>query len=364
MKASSPFESFQRNLSFLSPQAWLGIHHALRKQIPNSDYVFHMMSLWLKHILIPFLILTSVTCTPFNSSSTRFLTCGKRAALATFVSPMAISQTVEVLPSVKTIVDRLRLWKLFRKEAESDAIEALSSAISSNLALRTSSCDIYFPSETKSDGKQKAMLFIPGLCVDHTAYASIASRMASEGNIIVAVLSLEPFRLADEHFVDLKELRKCMQTVTNLWNDRNGSKNSSLDWSIGGHSYGAYAAMRLAPDLATYLKKSAIDKIKTVMWAAGNREEFMTDLSQRDDIDAIVLLGSNDSICSLNEDSKRYLQSCLPCYTCLEYIKGANHDNFASYHCQSDTIQISRLEQQKQVSRKTIGFLFDHSYHP
>lgn len=359
MKASS-FVSFRRNLSFLSPRSWIGVHNALKRQIPNSDFVFRMVSVWLIHILIPFLLLTTLGCIPLNSPSTRIGTCARRSFVVTCISPMAITQTAQVLPHMTSIANRLRLWSAFRKEAELDASDALASALSNETALRSSHCDIYFPRETTANDRQKAMLFIPGFCVDHTAYARIASLMASEGNIIVAVLSLEPFRLADQHLLDLVELRACMKTVTKIWNQRSGYRNNLLDWSIGGHSYGGYAAMRLAPDLATHLNKSSNDKIKTVVWAAGNREEFITDLSHRDDIDAIVLLGSNDGLCSFDKTSRSFLQLNLPRSACIEYIEGANHENFASYPGESGSIEISRLEQHEQVSRKTIGFLFDH----
>jgi hypothetical protein len=281
--------------------------------------------------------------------------------VVTCISPMAITQTAEVLPHMTTIANRLRLWSTLRKEAELDASEALASALSNDRALRNYHCDIYFPRERTANDRQKAMLFIPGFCVDHTAYASIASQMASKGNMIVAVLSLEPLRLADQHFLDLVELRSCMKTVTKIWNQRSGYRNNFLDWSIGGHSYGGYAAMRLAPDLATHLNKSSKDKIKTVIWAAGNRKEFITDLSHRDDIDAMVLLGSNDRLCCFDETSRTFLELRLPRSACIEYIEGANHENFASYPAgENGDIVISRLEQHDQVSRKTIGFLLDH----
>lgn len=237
MKASS-FISFRRNLFFLSPRSWIGVHNALKRQIPNSDFVFRMVIVWLIHILVPFLLLTTLACLPFNSTSTTIVTCARRSLVVTCISPMAITQTAEVLPHMTTIANRLRLWSTLRKEAELDASEALASALSNDRALRNYHCDIYFPRERTANDRQKAMLFIPGFCVDHTAYASIASQMASKGNMIVAVLSLEPLRLADQHFLDLVELRSCMKTVTKIWNQRSGYRNNFLDWSIGGHSYG------------------------------------------------------------------------------------------------------------------------------
>ena len=50
---------------------------------------------------------------------------------------MALTKTAQVRPHVKSTANRLRIIKLFRKEAELDAIEALSSALSDYLALRS-----------------------------------------------------------------------------------------------------------------------------------------------------------------------------------------------------------------------------------
>ena len=126
--------------------SWIGVHNALKRQIPNSDFVFRMVSVWLIHILIPFLLLTTIACIPLNSPSTSIVSCARRSFVITCVSPiMVITQSAEVLPHMATIANRLRLWSAFRKEAEQDASEALASAISIDTALRNSQCNLYFP---------------------------------------------------------------------------------------------------------------------------------------------------------------------------------------------------------------------------
>ena len=336
--------------------------------MPNSATVFAIIAAWFKNVLIPFLLLTIAIHGPFSSSSSqvRLGTSVKRAAIVTCISPLSIMQTAATIPHVKTIVGRLYLWKLFRVEADQEALTSLSSNVSTGLALRTLRFDVFFPNKFKirgkleKNGKQKAMLFLPGFMVDHTSYASIASRMASEGDIIVVVLSLEPLRIADEYLADLFELKQCIRSVTKLWNRRSKNNGGSLEWSIGGHSYGGYAAMRLAPQLADYLHTSSTDKLKVVVWASGNREDFLTDLSLRDDISALVLLGSNDRICKFDSAEKQRLDSYLPSDALIQSIGGGTHNNFASYPGQSvvnGVPGISRMEQHKKVSSATITFL-------
>ncbi len=110
------------------------------------------------------------------------------------------------------------------------------------------------PREATTNDRQKALLFIPGFCVDLTAYARIASQMTSEGNIIIAVISLETSRLADRHFLDLVELGSCMT----FWI---GALAAILT--------AGYAAMRLAPDLVIHLNNQVTIRSKML---AGPRE--------------------------------------------------------------------------------------------
>lgn len=363
---SQPLATFQRNLLFLSPRSWLGICNALHNQISNSDVVFNCLGDWFRSVLLHFFLLMLAMQDPTTTSSSHLVSKIRlnssfgRAALATCISPVVIAQTADIIPHTRTIADRLRLWKVFRQEADEDALMAISSGLVEDRVVRLSHADFFFPQNIVCHGKQKAMLFIPGMCVDHTAYASIASRIASEGNVIVVVMSLEPFRIADKYFVDMSELRKCIKTAENLYKKRCGTACVEVDWCLGGHSYGGYAAFRLAPSLAKYLHKSGHDKLKLVVWAAGDRKQFLTDLSLCEELDVLVLFGSRDELCDLNQGKNvRQLKSYLPKTAQLECIKGANHNNFASYKGILSTEFISRELQHSNVMNKTLRFLYN-----
>mmetsp|Transcript_3589 Transcript_3589/g.5427 ORF Transcript_3589/g.5427 Transcript_3589/m.5427 type:complete len:208 (-) Transcript_3589:34-657(-) len=205
------------------------------------------------------------------------------------------------------------------------------------------------------------MIFLPGALVDHTSYSSIASRIAHEGNMIVVVLSLEPLRLAGESLVELNNLKRAMRSVTKLWRQRYGCNKGELEWVIGGHSFGGYGAMRLAIKLAKFLGKSSQNKLKVVVWAAGNNPRFTTDLSAYDNISTLILLGSNDAICRLNSVAeKKALISNLPPESMVHSIKGGTHNNFACYPglaIFNGIPGIPRTKQHEQVSDNTMQFL-------
>mmetsp|Transcript_4904 Transcript_4904/g.9353 ORF Transcript_4904/g.9353 Transcript_4904/m.9353 type:complete len:377 (-) Transcript_4904:723-1853(-) len=367
-----PLATLGRNLLFLSPRSWLGVYNALHNQITDSDVLFQSLGEWFRSMLLHFLLLMLAIHNPSNIISSSTISNGNllskfrssssiwRASLATCISPMVIAQTVEIIPHTRTIANRLRLWKVLRQEADDDAFMAISSGVAEGRVVRCAHADFYFPKRVTCEGAQKAVLFIPGMCIDHTAYARIASRIASEGNVIVVVICLEPFRIADKHFVDMSELRKCMNTAEKLWNKRCGTDGSKLEWCLGGHSYGGYAALRLASSLGRFLHKSCNDKLKIVVWAAGDRKQFLTDLSLRDELDILVLYGSRDEVCDLNQDKVlRQLKSYLPNDVKFECIDGANHNNFASYKGIMSQEFISRKSQHFEVMDKTLCFLHD-----
>ena len=366
MKASWT-ASFQRNLSFLSPRTWRGIHNALKNQIPDSVITFKTISSWFYHILIPFLLLTTAIHQPYSHSKYPIGKSAQQAAVVTLLAPLTIMKTAETIPVIKTTLNRMYIWKLLRQEADQEALEILSRDRSIDLATRTSKFDIYFPTPnnlTQKNERQRAMLLIPGFLIDHTAYASIASRIALEGDIIVVVLSLEPLRVADNLLVELRDLNRCIRAATKLWNRKCGGKNNGqLEWSLGGHSYGGYAAMRLAPQLADHLNKSCTDKLKVLVWAAGDQKGFLTDLTQQANANIFVLLGTSDNFCNPDDKECQILKSYLPANTRIQFIDGGSHHNFASYSRECGKNDIARTEQHKQISFATTDFLknqYDH----
>lgn len=340
-------------VSFLKPSVWFGIYHALKKQIPDSDFIYTSISSWLKQVLITYLVITAAcynSLAPNLPFETRLCSSAARAVIVTAFAP----HTLQVLPQIEIITNRLSLWQALRQEPEPDAIEAIESAKSHGLISRKKSCDIFFPKVNQdSDRRVKAMLIIPGFCVSHESYAAIASKLAKEHGIIVAIQNLEPFRVADKYFLELKQIKNVMKTVQNEWRRRNVT--STIDeWCFSGHSLGGYSVMRLAPQLASFLKKNASNKLKIMVWGAGDKKEFLTDIKNFDNIKVNILLAKDDTYCNL-EDARKCLLSKLPEHK-FDIIDG-NHENFASY---SPSIsKVSRSEQHEQIVTKTCGFVLE-----
>ncbi len=370
--------------------------------------------------------------------------CMQRAALATLISPLSLCKTFETIPQVKLIFNRLRFFVAFRANAANEELSLLKHKVACGDAIRTSGYDVHFPSidndvddnvqqvkkvtngrgtgmyrgKNKSAStctgtiKQKAMIFIPGLLVDHTSYSTIASRIASEGNVIVVVMSLEPLRMAGEHSLELKDVKQVIRSVTKVWKrrckgkgDNNSISSSSndeveLEWSLSGHSFGGYGAMRLAPafvddqrqqqqrqqrrreqrqngkemHMNINEKQTQQDEnnIKVVVWGAGSFPNYVTDLSDRgDDIDVLIVLGSNDNICKFEtKNDLRSFQSKLPLpssssnnghkYGGIKFIKGGTHNQFANYpglEVVNGYPGITREKQYDQVVKATLDFL-------
>ena len=90
---------------------------------------------------------------------------------------------------------------------------------------------------------QQVLVFFPGALVEHMAYVGVASRLADQHGIIVAVINLEPVRLPwgrtsesrmvwlrrdiEQRIIQTKRLKSATPTTNN---------DCPLVWNIGGHS--------------------------------------------------------------------------------------------------------------------------------
>ena len=303
-----------------------------------------------------------------------------RAAIITGIAPWTISQTVSVLPQMEAVTKRLSLWQILRQEPDLDALETIEMTTSQNLVTCTKCCDIFFPpvgnnqnqiTAENDDVVEKpktammAMIIVPGFCVNHTSYATIASKIANQLGIIVVVQNLEPFRVADKHFVEMKQMKKVMNTVRKEWRKRRKSKNNNggtviSDWCFVGHSLGGYCVMRLAPQLGSYLQKSKTSKLKVMVWGCGDNKDYLTNLKSCENIQIQTILAKDDKFCNMY-DALTSLKDQLPeePNRIFDIVDGI-HNNFASYGPSSPSRvanNIPRSKQHQQIIEKTIEFL-------
>jgi hypothetical protein len=420
----------EKVIFFVQPKTWIGIIQALKEQIPNSAHLISdILKTFFMNIVASFLILqiTFSQLPPSNllgsSTSTRsiypfiiqpsqshlfkhhhlryntspsFITSQytpvKNVAAITLLSPYTIAIFHEqIMPQINIFMNRMRMWKKLRVQPDNDAIRCLEDSIATNEAIRNNLFDVYFPPPSlslsssnenmndKHEKAQKGLLLLPGAFIDHTSYSTIASKIAKKG-LIVAVLSMEPLRLALRGLgADTSDLKRAMQIIEREWiirsNDRsantkfNSTINSGIEWSIGGHSAGAYGAMRLSSSLKKLLvnKWKRQTKLKIVIWAAGNIERYVPDLSKyKEDMEALVILGSNDPYCNfLSNNSNTALLSIfisrLPPMSKCKMVEGGTHNNFASYSGPVEFNGVPGISKEKQhelIADATAKFIF------
>jgi pimeloyl-ACP methyl ester carboxylesterase len=131
--------------------------------------------------------------------------------------------------------------------------------------------------------------------------------------------------------------------------------NSTMEWTLMGHSMGCFAAMRLffhihqtmphqhqhrhARNTATRTTNDLLFGTKLVLWGITPFLPFVTDLSSFANKDAkvLVLQGSEDQLLKLLQSGQESLESSFPKNTRTEVIVGGTHDGFAHYIVPSTT---------------------------
>lgn len=281
------------------------------------------------------------------------------------------------------ILSRLRVVLSSRKHPDDSALEVLAERVRVGRALRRHAYDLYFPPTNEIDCRRDyipSLLFFPGFGVHHSAYADVASRISDYG-ILVAVVSLEPLRLAHKNLGGgLDDVRHLIQLAgEDMVVHRKRSHPDmkiNIEWALGGHSMGGYDALQLAECLKAntqnmhlILQDGSISRLgtKIIPWAAGTIAQGFPDLHNTSSLRVCILLASNDSIASISSpQQKREILLKLPKGTRFYTINGGNHSGFASYENASKesgtTIvngprNISLEAQQKEASLLTARFL-------
>ncbi len=308
-----------------------------------------------------------------------------RCLILSIISPTAIDLLLHnFVPVLIQIFSRLRVVLSSRKDPDNNTLEVLAERVRMGRALRRQAYDLYFPPDNAIDSKRNFMpslLFFPGFGVQHSAYADVASRISDDG-IPVAVVSLEPLRLAHQNLgggVDAVKhlIQLAGKDLVMHYKPLHADGEIVIEWALCGHSMGGYNALQLAELLiannaemySVLLPDGSISKLGTniVAWAAGTMTQSYPNLHDASSLRVLILLASNDSIaCISSLQQKQQLLSRLPKKTRLTIIKGGNHSGFASYDnasTQSGTMlvngprHISLESQQKEVSRLTVNFI-------
>ena len=259
------------------------------------------------------------------------------------------------LPLTKMTLLRLMVVIMSRKSADDSAKAVISQRLKSGRVRRCRGYDLYFPPKQNDnlriehEGKVliPSLFFFPGFGITHEAYSETAAAISDCG-IAVAVISLEPLRLAHKELGggknDISRLLASAGTdVSSYYKDY--ASPLIIEWNLGGHSMGAYNSLQLAEYIVNQSEmlsvamkdESSVSRIGSdiIVWAAGNLVDAIPNLRVNNKISPLRVLlinGSNDGIVQFTPQTKRELLTKLPKSTTeLRTIKGANHSGFSSY---------------------------------
>ena len=341
-----------------------------------SPYISHTASLSLQ----------STTSSP-NNIDTQYI--GRLCTLS-LLSPLTYDILFHhFLPIMRMTLARLMVVVMNRKGGDASAKAIISQRVcSGRVKRRRGVYDLYLPQNDKLRIKRgrktliPSLILFPGFGIHHSAYAEVAARISDSG-IAVAVVSLEPLRLAHEALGggidDVRRIiRLAGEDVSRYYNNYS---ELIIEWSVGGHSMGGYNSLQLAeailieqetPSVVLKNKKSVSQiGLDIVVWAAGNLVDIVPKLriNKRPPLRVLILNGENDGIVKMEPKLKRQLLSKLPKSTTeLRTIKGANHSGFASYDTaskKSTTFSfngertITLNEQHEEVCSQTVRFILD-----
>jgi len=234
--------------------------------------------------------------------------------------------------------------------------------------------DVFLPSSTdenihndkKDDGdddgtknKRIGLILYPAPMVNHTAYAQIAAKISDKGNIIVVVMSMEPFRMNLDSVEN--ETKRALQVMYELLDIAPNYPVS--EWTIGGHSLGSHVAIKVA-------KATSPGISKAVLWGCITRPldyKSSTLSLPTNKIDVLLLNGSEDK--SVNSVPERNsILTILPprggssARTIHRTIPGGNHNGFGHYerpkNQKKDGNRTITLDEQQRIAvDETVQFL-------
>jgi pimeloyl-ACP methyl ester carboxylesterase len=244
-------------------------------------------------------------------------------------------------------------WRNKRLNAFPSAVNRFTERVHKGRAKRNPGYDIFFPPNVSiGDSVDKALLFYPGILVDHTSYAKIVGELSDAG-VLVILINAEPLRVASQYVgADAKHAKKIQREIETLLGLRVG------EWTIGGHSLGSASASFLALELPKISR--------LVLW--GSR--WCTNLKESD-LSVLVINASNDEVVNQMVRGNEGFLSKLPPVdgsgkgkTKQYIIEGGNHAGFAHYGPQLWPVKdgertITLEEQQNKIVKWTVDFLLE-----
>lgn len=393
-------------LKILSPQTWLGMIDLELKRGSASSFDISTVIKSAIGLLLPVLVLSLLRLSMLRKnrlSSTNLFS--QKVLIAFFLSPWNLQCLYQLRSQLSMPLHFFRSMVSAPSSTLPRATDALKLRIQHSRAYRTRRYDVYLPSSFESpniddtENEQSALLFLPGASVAHEAYSEVAARLSDQG-FVVAVMSLEPFRLASRYFgANTSSVKRIIQEVTAdihrlafegipKSSDEGQQpdelpaeilRTRTMDWSLMGHSMGAFGAMEL---FQTFLNNSwtstrvisqdnnstgfsSTVKVgkKLVLWGVAAYVDYATDISKQNDAELLILQGTKDTLVDMKKTRQGELEAFFPPNTTTVVIRGGTHEGFASYEpsFKMDGFKMKRpsslSQQHKRVCEETAKFL-------
>jgi hypothetical protein len=362
-------ESFKNalmdRLLLLSPRTWLGILEIQDKN-DASPFSLAVLSESVAGLLVPLLMLRLLHAIMISWKLTiadsNLAVQWSRFFWMTLLSPWIMQCWHEICCQLAAIWSAVHNYKMARAQALHCATDVFRQRIAQGRAYRKRRYDVFLPpveSFSQTSNTQQALLLLPGALIPHVAYAETASRLSDMG-ILVAVVSMEPFRLAYHHTgADQKSIKSIMQQIQR-------KQQQKLQWTIMGHSMGSFAAMHLFDKLLQqgHCRPSGdiVIRNRIVLWGVAAFVPFVTDLSHHFTTEVLLVQGTKDTLREMLKHGNQVLEASFPPRTVTEYIKGGTHDGFGSYTSPTviaGSFDQKRIKQQEQACKVTAEFLLD-----
>mmetsp|Transcript_25157 Transcript_25157/g.41253 ORF Transcript_25157/g.41253 Transcript_25157/m.41253 type:complete len:275 (+) Transcript_25157:297-1121(+) len=238
-----------------------------------------------------------------------------------------------------------------RLEAFKSSVNDYTKRCHEGRAKRNLGYEVLFPPNVSiGDTVDKALIFYPGLLVDHMAYAKILGDLSDHG-ILVLLVNAEPSRLASEvATVDhLQRLRHEISTLMGI---------TVKEWVVGGHSLGGMAAAALFSQ-----RNFPSDVSRLVQWAIPGESSDLTKSSSLKSV--LRISGSRDGVAKPLDLGGAHTRSKFPPKSeiLFETIVGGNHAGFGHYGPQNFPVRdcdregITLDQQQEKVVKVTAHYL-------
>lgn len=347
---------------------------------PFSDFELEILTIATLGLILPIAIILSSTWLLESMKQTR-----PQLRRVLFLSPWVWHCLWQFCGQIRDLAFTINSNIRNRSKALPSAVQELQNRLSNQRAYKTRRYTVYLPSQdllknteiteteaAAADGATnegiirptKIILFFPGALVPSEAYSQLAGRLSDNG-LIVIVPSLEPCLYAAPNLgTDIQTVRRMMQNVrAELKLDPN-----NIQWVLGGHSMGAFGAMRLYDQFKkeerTLLYNLILGEVPIrikdlVLIGVAPFLKECTDLSSYNDAKTnriLLIQATDDVLMKILGDGLDLLYKKFPQATTIRKdILGGTHHGFASYNDENG--QITMQEQQRQVCKHVAEFL-------